>query len=87
VDAVVLAKQGVPTPEKARAVIATTREQIIAGAQSVYIPVSMLDVLRDFDPGKKYAITCLPEQSAALRVMQNNGIEPRRFVVSLNQNG
>jgi len=80
VDAVVLAKQGVPTAEKARAVIATTREEIIAGAQSVYIPVSMLDVLRDLEPGKKYAMTCLPEQSAALRMMQNNGNEPAKQI-------
>jgi len=76
VDAVILTKQGVPSPEKARAVIATTREEIIAGAQSVYIPVSMLDILRELEPDKKYAITCLPEQSAALRVMQQNGFAP-----------
>jgi coenzyme F420 hydrogenase subunit beta len=84
VDAVILAKQGVPTAEKARAVIATTREEIIAGAQSVYIPVSMLDILRGLEPGKTYAMTCLPEQSAALRVMQQNGFKPAlqiRYVV------
>lgn len=76
VDGVILAKQGVPTPEQARAVIATSRDEIIAAAQSIYIPVSMLDILRDLEPGKKYAITCLPEQSAALRVMQKNGFGP-----------
>ncbi len=80
VDAVILARQGVPTPETARAVIATTREEIIAGAQSVYIPVSMLDILRDLDPDKKYAITCLPEQSAALRVMQRQGFAPAMHI-------
>jgi len=76
VDAVILAKQGVPSPEKARAVVATTREEVLAGAQSVYIPVSMLDILRTLESGKRYAITCLPEQSAALRVMQQNGFAP-----------
>lgn len=76
VDGVILAKQGVPIPEKARAVIATSRKEIIAGAQSVYIPVSILDILRELDTGKKYAITCLPEQSAALRIMQLNGFAP-----------
>jgi len=76
VDGVILAMQGVPTPEKARAVIVNTREKIIAGAQSVYIPVSMLVTLRDLEPGKKYAITCLPEQAASLRVMQLNGFGP-----------
>ena len=73
VDAVILAKQGIPNPENARAVIAETAEEIIACAQSIYIPVSMLDILRTLEPGKKYAITCLPEQSAALRVMQHQG--------------
>lgn len=76
VDAVIIAKQGVPVPEQARAVFARTPEEIIAGAQSVYIPVSMLDILQNLEPGKKYAITCLPEQSAALRVMQQNGFGP-----------
>jgi coenzyme F420 hydrogenase subunit beta len=80
VDAVILAKQGVPTPDKARAVIASTREEIIAGAQSVYIPVSMLDILTQLAPGKKYAITCLPEQSAALRIMQQNGFAPAKQI-------
>lgn len=73
VDAVILARQGVPDAEKARPVIATTRDQIIAGAQSVYIPVGMLEILKDLDPQKNYAMTCLPEQSAALRVMQHHG--------------
>ena len=80
VDCVILAKQGVPAPEKAHAVIVTTREEIIAGAQSVYIPVSMLDVLKELQHGKKYAITCLPEQSAALRVMQQNGFAPAQQI-------
>jgi coenzyme F420 hydrogenase subunit beta len=72
VDAVILARQGIPTPEKAIAIIATTREEIIACSQSIYIPVSMLDIIRNLNPKKTYAITCLPEQSAALRVMQQN---------------
>lgn len=76
VDAVILAKQGVPNPENARAVVAKTREEIFAGAQSVYIPVSMLDILRDLEKGKKYAIVCLPEQTVALRIMQQSGFTP-----------
>lgn len=75
IDGVILAKQGVPTPEKARAVIAETKEDIINGAQSVYIPVSMLDILKKLKPEKRYAITCLPEQSAALRQMQYAGVK------------
>ena len=72
IDGVILAEQGFPNPESARAVIAYTPEQILKGAQSVYIPVSMLDIIKNIDKDKNYAITCLPEQSAALRVMQQN---------------
>ena len=74
VDAVVIAKQGIPSPELASPVIATTREEILSGAGSVYVPVAMLEILDDLDPNKKYAITCLPEESAILRAMQQNGI-------------
>ena len=74
VDAVVIAKQGIPSPELASPVIATTREEILSGAGSVYVPVAMLEILDDLDPNKKYAITCLPEESAILRTMQQNGI-------------
>jgi len=74
VDGVIIAKQGVPSPEQASSVIATTRDEILSGAGSVYIPVAMLEILDDLDPNKRYAITCLPEESAILRVMQQNEI-------------
>lgn len=80
IDGAVLARQGVPTPLAARAVICTTPEEIRACAQSVYIPVSMLDMLRDLPPGKRYAMTCLPEQSAALRALQQGGFAPARQI-------
>ena len=73
VHAVIAVKQGIPTAEEARAVICRSRGEIIACAQSVYIPVSMLDVLRELTPGEHYAMTCLPEQSAALRKLQAQG--------------
>ena len=73
VDAVILAKQGIPTPETAGWHIARTREEVLACAQSVYIPISMLDVLPTLVPGETYAMTCVPDQSAALRVMQHAG--------------
>ena len=73
VDAVIHAKQGIPTPESARYVVSRTEEDILAGAQSIYIPVSMLDSLQDLEPGKRYAIVCLPDQAASLRVMQQHG--------------
>ncbi len=75
IDAAVIARQGVPSPEKAGYHIARTREEILDCAQSVYIPVSMLDALREFKPGERYAMTCVPEQSAALRVLQQAGHE------------
>ncbi len=76
IDGAILAKQGVPTPEKARAYIARTVDEIIDCSQSIYIPVSMLDILRDINPNEKYAITCLPDQSASLRVLQKNKYLP-----------
>tara|TARA_Y100001970_G_C14259267_1_gene878358 strand:+ start:7120 stop:8445 length:1326 start_codon:yes stop_codon:yes gene_type:complete len=76
VDAVIVAKQGIPSADKARAVIARTKEEIVECSQSIYIPVSMLDILRNLDPEEKYAITCLPEQSASLRVLQKKKFGP-----------
>jgi len=74
VDGVIIAKQGFPSPERASPIIAKTRDEILSGAGSVYIPVSMLEILDDLDPSKKYAITCLPEESAILRTMQQQKI-------------
>jgi coenzyme F420 hydrogenase subunit beta len=76
IDAAIVVRQGVPTPEQARAVLATTVQEILEAAQSVYVPVSTLDILADLEQGKRYAITCLPDQSAALRKMQLAG-DPR----------
>lgn len=73
VDAAVLARQGLPRAEEASFFIARDREGVRACTQSVYAPLSMLDALREFRPGERYAITCLPEQSAALRVLQHAG--------------
>ena len=73
IDAAVVVRQGVPVPEEARVVFATTRAEILAAAQSVYIPVSTLDQLRKFVPGKRYAMACLPDQAAALRCLQQAG--------------
>ena len=76
IDGAILAKQGIPTPEKARAFIARSVDEIIDCSQSIYIPVSMLDILKDLNPKEKYAITCLPDQSASLRVLQKNMYSP-----------
>ena len=73
VDGVVCVKQGLPSPVKASALIARTDQEIVASMQSVYIPVSVLNILQDFVPGERYAMVCLPEQSAALRRLQSLG--------------
>lgn len=73
IDSAIVVTQGVPEPEKASVVIVSTHAEIRAASQSVYIPVSTLDILNRLDPEKRYAITCLPEQSAALRYLQHKG--------------
>ncbi len=73
VDAAIVVRQGVPTPLQARVVIARTRDEILAAAQSVYIPVSTLDILPRLEPHQRYAMVCLPDQAAALRQLQLAG--------------
>jgi len=80
IDAALVVRQGVPVPEEASVVVANTAEKIAAAAQSVYIPVSTLDILRRLEPGKRYAMTCVPEQAAALRQLQAGGYEPARQI-------
>jgi len=80
IDGAIVVRQGVPAPREASAVIAATREEIIAAAQSVYIPVSVLDILPLLEPGKRYAATLVPEQAAALRRLQASGHEQARRI-------
>lgn len=80
IDAAILAKQGTPTPEQASWFIARNREEILSCVQSVYVPVSMLDCLPHLEPGKNYAITLVPEQSAALRALQHAGHQPAQQI-------
>lgn len=75
VDGVIVAKQGVPDALQARPVIATSREEIVAAAQSIYVPVAMLEILPQLEAGKRYAMTALPDQSAALRRLAIDGHE------------
>jgi coenzyme F420 hydrogenase subunit beta len=84
VDAVIAVRQGIPEPETARAVICKTVDEIRECAQSVYVPVSVLDILKRLEPNLRYAMTCLPDQSAALRALQREGFAPAlqiRYVV------
>lgn len=80
VDGVILAKQGVPTPLEASAVIATTPADVLAGAGSVYIPVPMIPALAHLEPGRRYAMVCTPEQSATVRALQAAGDERAKQV-------
>jgi coenzyme F420 hydrogenase subunit beta len=73
IDGAVCVQQGLPSPLKASALIARNEEEVMASMQSVYIPVSVLDILQDIVPGERYAMVCLPEQSAALRKLQSLG--------------
>ena len=80
VDAVVCVKQGIPSPETASYIIARKSDEIIAAMQSVYIPVSLLDALQEFKEGENYAMVLLPEQSSALRKLQDMGHPAARQV-------
>ena len=80
IDAAIVVRQGVPAPREASAVFARTRDEILAAAQSVYIPVSVLDILPRLEPGKRYAMTLVPEQAAALRRLQASGHPQARQV-------
>lgn len=76
IDGAIVVKQGIPEPLLARVIIARSAPEILEAAQSIYIPVSTLDILRNLVPGERYAITCLPDQAAALRILQQNGFAP-----------
>jgi coenzyme F420 hydrogenase subunit beta len=75
IDAAILASQGYGAAEKAHYRIVRNRQEILECAQSVYIPVSMLDAMRELCEGERYAITCLPDQAAALRRIQLDGFK------------
>ncbi|MFH0909091.1 MAG: coenzyme F420 hydrogenase/dehydrogenase beta subunit N-terminal domain-containing protein [bacterium] len=80
IDGAIVVQQGLPVPEKARVKIARTCEEILAAAESIYVPVSVLDILRDIKPGERYAMTCLPDQSSALRLLQVSEFQPAQQV-------
>ena len=83
VDAAVVAHQGKPTPEAANWEIVTNPKMLVELAGSVYIPVPMLAALPHLDTRKRYAMTCLPEQAAALRNLQLRGDPKARSITHL----
>jgi len=76
IDSAIVVQQGAYKANEASVIFADSSKDIFNSAQSVYIPVSTLDILSMLKPNRKYAITCLPEQAAALRVMQSQGYVP-----------
>ena len=74
IDGAVVVQQGHTVPYLAEAVIATTREQILAGAQSVYQPVPVNAILGEMARfNGRLAYVGLPDQVASLRVLQGQG--------------
>ena len=76
VDGVVTLRQDPDDPERARAVIARTAEEVYATAQSVYAVTPMLDRWPEFEAFEgTLAFVGLPDQIAAIRMMQAAGDE------------
>jgi coenzyme F420 hydrogenase subunit beta len=75
-------KQGSPTPDRATPIIATTPEEILACAQSVYAVTPMLTLLPEMATFEgRLAFVGLPEQVAALRMLQLAGHSAAQKVV------
>jgi coenzyme F420 hydrogenase subunit beta len=80
IDVAIVVKQGALKADEANVVFAKSSHDIFDSAQSVYTPTSTLDILSMLQPKLKYAITCLPEQAAAIRVLQSQGYKPAEQV-------
>ena len=80
IDSAIVVKQGIPKPDKASVFFANSSRDILEAAQSVYTPVSTLDILSKLQPNLTYAMTCLPEQAAAIRVLQSQGYKPAKQI-------
>lgn len=74
IDGAVVCRQGVPAPDRASPVIARTRDEVLAAAQSVYAVTPMLSILPEMAAFEgRLAFVGLPEQVAALRMLQAAG--------------
>lgn len=82
IEGAVVLRQGLYTPEDAAPVIATTRDEILAAAQSVYAVTPMLTLLPKMEAFTgRLAFVGLPEQVAALRMLQAAGHPAAQKVV------
>ncbi|MBE2222361.1 MAG: Coenzyme F420 hydrogenase/dehydrogenase, beta subunit C-terminal domain [Anaerolineae bacterium] len=74
IDGAVVVQQGRTLPYLAESVIATTSAQILAGAQSVYQPVPVNEILGEMAGfNGRLAYVGLPDQVASLRELQRQG--------------
>lgn len=73
IDGAIVVKSGIPNAESALPIIATTEKELIASAQSVYMPVPVNEILKK---SKKFdgrlAFVGLPDQVASIRILQMN---------------
>jgi coenzyme F420 hydrogenase subunit beta len=74
IDYAIVVQQGISHPEKSGVIITNKKEDILKASQSVYIPTPLLQILPKLEE-KRYAITCTPEQAAALRWLQHSDHE------------
>lgn len=82
IDGAVVLKQGSPTPDRATPMIATTPEEILAAAQSVYAVTPVLTILPEMEAFRgRLAFVGLPEQVASLRMLQLAGHPAAKKVV------
>lgn len=85
IDGAVVVRQGRPKPWLAEAMIATTRDDILAASQSVYIPVPVNSLLGEMAAFQgRLAYVGLPDQVAALRRLQqarHPGAQRVRYVL------
>ena len=76
IDGAIVVKQGLPKPWLAEPIIATTIEEIIDCAQSVYAPIPVNVIFNDVKKFKgNLAFIGLPDQISSLRYLQNQDIE------------
>lgn len=74
IQGAIVVQQGQPKPYLARPIIATTADQIVAAAQSVYQPVPVNEILAQMVGfNGRLAYVGLPDQVAALRELQRQG--------------
>jgi len=75
IDGAVTVRQGSPKPWLAKPIIATTEDEIIQCAQSVYSPVSVNTIIEDIISfNGKLAFVGLPDQISSVRFLQSKNV-------------